>query len=125
MSKNWRLRNNSRRALRRLLGTDADLRKPPSAAEKRALSRHKGAISRLLSGDIKIIKTKSASSYASLKGSGATPLRGNRFMVAVDSEALGKRRDTRVCSPLWSQVASLEPLEDCSVKRILGHRERV
>jgi hypothetical protein len=100
MAAAWKTKaaKDKRRALRKLLGKTAkdegfDLRKPPTKTVKRALSRHKASVSEVVSG-AKVFKAKSAKSYAALRGSGAKPLRGRRFLVSAKKlEAADKFKD--------------------------------
>ena len=80
--KSWRDLNPRRRINRKLTGSTVDLRKPPSTAERAALSRKRSTISAIQSGELHIVKPRSAKTSRSLKAAGAKRLKGSRLLIA-------------------------------------------
>jgi hypothetical protein len=79
--KSWRDLNPRRRINRKLTGSTVDLRKPPSKAERAALSHKRVTISAIQRGELHIVKPRSAKMSRSLKAAGAKRLKGSRLLV--------------------------------------------
>src|SRR3984893_1904680 len=79
--KSWRDLNPRRRINRKLTGSTVDLRKPPSTAERAALSRKRSTISAIQRGELHVVKPRSAKMSRSLKAVGAKRLKGSRLLV--------------------------------------------